>query len=207
MSEQGSSVNEMCGGNSDDALSAPSGSLPPGTSSSSPALTEREVLSDAWAQWLAGVPWDVFGTITFRIPLRRQSALRRWLGLCRMFAVDAGFAVAEDAGEKSTRVNPGLQDVHVHFLVRFGSDIRNRRPFMQEICRRMWEFSFNKWGFARFEPFKSGGNAPKYCVKYILKGESERGSQPIWEIYGSTTAWRRCKKNLKSDLTTPGVTI
>lgn len=203
MSEQGQSANGIGGGTSGDAQIAPfgQGSPPPGTSSVSPPLSEREVLIDAWTEWLTGVPWDVFGTVTFRVPLRREAALRRFNQLCKIHGVAAGFAVAEDTGSKAIRRNPGLQDVHLHFLLCFGLEPRGRKCAVGEICRQLWAFSFEKWGFARIEPFKTGGGAPKYCVKYILKGESERGSQPIWSIYGNKGGWNKCKEILKSSLT------
>jgi len=130
-----------------------------------------EVLAvrDAYADWLASLPWDYFLTITFRdpVPMRRQESVTHAVGQSiksRYETVDRLALFAEPHKSKN---------LHLHGLVHLGAS----EEIIGRARRDMQSYLRDKFGFSE-AAFPRGHQAvSKYVAKYCVKAN---GYYELW---------------------------
>jgi len=123
----------------------------------SPNITapERTKLRAAWGEFLEGLPWDHYVTLTFRRnsgPLRAKATFRAWI---RRLERKAGRALLWFLGLEDGNQ---LGRLHIHALVG-GTD-----SLSESTLEEAW-----REGFSRIERFQVGLGAAHYVTKYITK--------------------------------------
>lgn len=131
--------------------------------------SERQILRDAWADFLSPVPFQWFVTLTFETNVHPEAAIKRWRRFTneinrslygrRWMKKDHGGIYWIVALERQKR---GV--VHFHALM---GDIHD----LNEITRRLdW---MDEWyamaGIARIEPIRSSEAVLRYVTKYVIK--------------------------------------
>jgi hypothetical protein len=130
---------------------------------------DRQALRDAWAEFLAPIPFQWFATLTFETNVHPEAALKRY----RRFTNELNRSLYGRRWEK--RPNAGIHwiaaterqkrgVVHLHALM---GDPNN----LNLIARRLtW---MDRWdemaGFARIEAIHRDDAALRYVTKYVIK--------------------------------------
>lgn len=131
---------------------------------------DRRALQDAWAEFLAPIPFQWFATLTFETNVHPEAAFKRY----RRFTNELNRSLYGRRWEKQP--NAGIHwivaterqkrgVVHLHALMGDPNDL-NR------IARRLqWMDTWGEMaGFARIEAIRSGDAALRYVTKYVIKG-------------------------------------
>jgi hypothetical protein len=124
---------------------------------------------DAWTDYLTGIPWDYFLTVTFRkeklVPHTALNAVARTLN---QFDVEQACLVAQP------HVARGY---HIHGLVRFSLGDAPQ-------LRILWLILFNQFGRSKVEKPRSGKDVSLYCGKYLTKDIVD------FKLLGRKRLWR-----------------
>lgn len=135
------------------------------------------VLRLEMAGWVDGlVPWQVFGTLTFKPRAAFQSGKKFYSERVQQPALRVGtsYVAGAEIFERmmsrshpdtdyfyATETNPGLVvGSHIHTLL--------RRP-MGIYRKEFWKQWDEKHGFAEFQPIRSRDDVVSYCAKYVTK--------------------------------------
>lgn len=119
------------------------------------AAQQRKKVRRAWGEWLDGLPWDHYTTLTFGIksgPDFARRAFGRWV---RRLEQEAGLPLLWFVGFEDGRL---LGRLHLHALV------GNTRDLEPSYLSKVWTA-----GFSRIVPYKSKLGAAHYVTKYVTK--------------------------------------
>ena len=122
---------------------------------------EKLAIRNAYSEWLASLPWDLFLTITFRdpVPMRRQESVTHAVGQslkARYETIDVLGLFAE----------PHLsQNLHLHGLVKIDG-----REDLLNFCRQdMQRYLGEKFGRSQAAFPRGRGAVTAYVAKYCTK--------------------------------------
>ena len=119
-------------------------------------------LQKAWNDWLEGIPFTHFLTLTFgEYSPRPELALKYWKQESEQLRGSFWFAVVEN-GKLYGRT-------HLHVL------LNSRWPVDVQLFDASWR---KRFGFTKITAFRPDGGAVSYCVKYAIKEESA-----LWDIH------------------------
>lgn len=116
---------------------------------------ERKKVRRAWGEWLDGLPWDHYTTLTFGIksgPDFARRAFGRWI---RRMEQEAGLPLLWFVGFEDGRM---LGRLHLHSLV------GNTRELPTSYMAKAWTP-----GFSRIVPYRPKHGAAHYIAKYVTK--------------------------------------
>lgn len=119
------------------------------------AAQQRKQVRSAWGEFLQGLPWDHYATLTFGIKSGPDFARRAFGGWIRRVEQEAGVPLLWFLGFEDGRQ---LGRLHLHALVGNTFDVSAR--FMS----KAW-----KPGFSRIVPYRPRLGAAYYVTKYVTK--------------------------------------
>lgn len=139
---------------------------------------EREAL----CEWLGKFKWQIFATLTYRLPRGERTFLKPFKEFLAFLAKDRGYVWAFVAGEWFKNNSPSMSNpaLHIHALIGYAE------PCLVE---RFWSYWFYKYGEAKLKVYDEKKGAAYYVTKYILKDEKLYGQ---WDLLEAKD-WRAMK--------------
>ena len=145
-----------------------------------PSIQQRIALTD----YLQGLPWSMWGTVTFRDGRFSARSARR---------------AAERLGKQLHGLEAGLWAIephksggyHQHWLLKFGEP----EPHPSAV----WGTAFQKYGRSHFDSMSRGGTEKvAYVAKYVGKLSGRGGTAENWDLIlpRDTGSYRPNQKNL-----------
>lgn len=119
------------------------------------AKQQRKQLHEGWTQWLEGLPWDHYATLTFKRSSGPDFAQRVFAGWIRRLELEAGMPLLWFVGFENGHL---LGRLHIHSLV------GNTRDVSIAFLAKEW-----RHGFSRIERYDPNRGAAHYVSKYVTK--------------------------------------
>lgn len=119
------------------------------------ANEERRKVRNAWGEFLEGLPWDHYTTLTFGMKSGPDFARRAFGTWVRRLEREAGIPLLWFVGFEDGRL---LGRLHLHALL--GNTYELTTGFMSTLWRH---------GFSRIAPFQPKLGAAHYVTKYVTK--------------------------------------
>jgi len=119
------------------------------------AKEERKKVRNAWGEFLEGLPWDHYTTLTFGIKSGPDFARRAFGAWVRRLEREAGIPLLWFVGFEDGRL---LGRLHLHAL------LGNTYDLTPGFMKTLWSS-----GFSRIVPFQPKLGAAYYVTKYVTK--------------------------------------
>ena len=134
-------------------------------------------LKQAYGEWLASLPWDLFLTVTFRdqVPMRRQETVVHAVGqsIKSRFETLDRLALFAEPHRSTTTGEPLQHNLHLHGLV----DVGESEGVLNHVRVAMQAYLSDKFGRSQ-AAFPRGRSAvSKYVAKYCVKTD---GYYELW---------------------------